>query len=232
LLIKPYLPVGEDKKRKKKKKKKPKKKTTAEEGAEIKDEIDVASPLQELVTSVTSPTSESTTPSNPKSHTASVKSPGGSAKSPTGATIMDPHGHGASTISLPTSVAPIIAQSAHGYLVGKDTEAKVKVKTRADPGTINKEGEGTKKKGFFSKFTSKKDKKENVEEAKERESSTSGGGVFGKRGAFQLPKKAGALVGRLLGSKGDEAKGRAPMRWDHFVKVWFSVSLLDVGSSI
>jgi hypothetical protein len=177
------------------------------------------SPLQEFVTPTTSPTPAPTTPSNVKSPTASVKSPGGSAKSPSGAKSMDPYGHGASTISLPASVAPSVAQSAHSYLVGKDTEPKVKVKTRADPSTVNKDGEGTKTKGFFSKFTAKKDKKEKVEGAKDEEANSGGAGVFGKRGALQLPKRAGALVGRLLGSKDDETKGRAPMRWDNFVKV-------------
>jgi hypothetical protein len=175
------------------------------------------SPLQDFVTPATSPTPAPTTPANAKSPIASVKSPGGSAKSPSGAKSMDPYGHGASTTSLPASIAPSVAQSAHSYLVGKDTEPKVKVKTRADPSTISKDGEGTKK-GFFSKFTGKKDKKEKVEVPKD-EDANSGGGVFGKRGAFQLPKRAGVLVGRLLGSKDDEAKGKAPMRWDNFVKV-------------
>jgi hypothetical protein len=176
------------------------------------------SPIQEFVTPTTFPTPAPTTPSNAKSPTASVKSPGGSAKSPSSAKSMDPYGHGASTISLPTSVAPSVAQSARSYLVGKDTEPKVKVKTRADPSTVNKDGEDTKK-GFFSKFTGKKDKKEKVEGAKDEEANSGGAGVFGKKGALQLPKRAGALVGRLLGSKDDETKGRAPMRWDNFVKV-------------
>jgi len=124
---------------------------------------------------------------------------------------MDSHGHGTSTISLPTSIAPSVAQSAHSYLVGKESE-KVKVKTRADPNTK----EEVEKKGFFSKFSSKKEKKEKDEE-KENEPEADAS-IFGKRGAFQLPKRASALVGRLLGSKEDEAKGKAPMRWEHFVK--------------
>jgi hypothetical protein len=152
------------------------------------------SPIQEFVTSTTSPTPVPTTPSNAKSPTASVKSPGGSAKSPGGSKSMDP------------------------YLVGKDTEPKVKGKTRADPSTVNKDGDGTKKE-FFSKFTGKKDKQEKVEVAKDEEANSGGSGVSGRRGALQLPKRAGALVGRLLGSKDDESKGKAPMRWDNFVKV-------------
>jgi hypothetical protein len=210
---------AEDKKKKKKKKKKPKKKTTAEESAEIKDEIDAVSPIHEFLTPATSPTPAPTTPSNAKSPTASVKTPGGSAKSPGGAKSMDPYGHGASTTSLPASVAPSVAQSAHSYLVGKDAEPKVKVKTRADPSTVNKDGEGTNRKGFFSKFTGKKDKKEKAEGAKGEEANSGGASVFGKKGSLQLPKRAGALVGRLLGSKDDATMGKAPMRWDNFVKV-------------
>jgi hypothetical protein len=152
--------------------------------AEIKDEINAFSPIQEYITSTTSPTTTSF----------KAKSPGGSAKSPGGAKSMDP------------------------YLVGKDTEPKVKVKTRADPSTVNKDGDGTKKKGFFSKFTGKTDK-EKVEGAKDEVANSGGDGVFGKRGALQLPTRAGALVGRLLASKDNEAMGKAPMRWDNFVKV-------------
>ena len=136
----------------------------------------------------------------------SVKSPGG-AKSPSGAK-MDPYGHGASTISLPASIVPSAAQSAHSYR--KDADAKVKVKTRADPTAVKESEEG--KKGFFSKFTTKKEKK-----VEEKQDEPLGGS---KRGVFQLPKKAGALVGRLLGSKEDEAKGKATMRWEHFTKVF------------
>jgi hypothetical protein len=136
-----------------------------------------------------------------------AKSYGGSAKSPGGAKSMDP------------------------YLVGKDTEPKVKVKTQVDPGTVNKDGDGTTKKGFFSKFTGKKDK-EKVEGAKDEVANGGGGGVFGKRGALQLPARAGALMGRLLGSKDDEAMGKAPMRWDNFVKVLIAQFSAILGSFV
>ncbi|KIM23269.1 hypothetical protein M408DRAFT_332459 [Serendipita vermifera MAFF 305830] len=216
---------AEDKKKKKKKKKKPKKKTTAEEGAEIKDDLealDVVSPVPEFTTTpATSPTPAPSTPVNPKSPVTSVKSPAG-AKSPSSGNRLDPHGYGASTSSLPASIAPSVAQSAHSYR--KEVDAKVKVKTRADPNAVKEKAEEQSKKGFFSKFTGKKGKPaEEPEEKKEKGEP--------KRGVFQLPKRASALVGRLLGSKEDEAKGKAPMKWDNFVKAMNLLGFTENKSS-
>ena len=188
--------------------------STAEESAEIKDALDTASPVQGSVTPAASPTPAPSTPGSTR--------PPSSATPPTTKSLGEmkstyPHGYGASTSSLPIDVAPSVAQSARSYLAGKEGDAKVKVKTRADPSAINTDKEGAQKRGFFSKFTGeKKDKKKKVEESNDKKGEVDG--KFGKRGVFQLPKRASALVGRLLGSKEDEAKGKAPMRWEHFVK--------------
>jgi hypothetical protein len=201
---------ADDKKKKKRKPKKKKKKTTAEESEEIKEALDAAtSPVQDTITPLVSPKPSVQSPATP----VSKKTPKPTVASPR--TSSDPHG---STASLPISIVPSTAQSAHSYL-GKEVEVKVKVKTRADPSTVKETEESN---GFFSRFTGKSGKKvekerqvieigeeENKERAQEQ----------GARGVFQLPARARLLVERLLGSKEDEKKGQAGMRWGQFVKV-------------
>lgn len=124
---------------------------------------------------------------------------------------------GASTISL---AQPITAQSAHAYLAAQD-EAKVKVKTRADPS----QPQEPKKRGFFASFTKKekgKNKKKGDENDEESEDEDNAQGERSNiKPAFnQLPARAKGLLSRLLGDgKNDERQGKAGMRWDHFAKV-------------
>lgn len=173
----------------------------------------MASPLPDTITPLTSPkpsVQSLTTPASKKVPNPNVAAARG---------VSDQFG---STTSLPIAITPATAQSAHSYL-GKEVEVKVKVKTRADPSTV-KEPEH---KSFFSRLTRKSGKKEKEgkeeerqvieigeEENKEREKE-----LASQRGVFQLPTRARTLVARLLGSKEDEKKGQAGMRWGQFVKV-------------
>ena len=198
--------IDEDKKKKKKKPKKKKKKTTAEESEEIKqslEEADTITPMTSPVPAVTTPTSSTFSPT--------VTSPKPSRVS----TDV-----GGSTISLP--IAPASAQSAHSYIANEQKSTKTKVKTRADPAQLEEEAARARKKGFFPKFGGGKSKAEQKEQASKQDAQDAeadGSNIFGKIGVFNLPKKASALVGQLLGSKDDETKGQSSMRWDHFVKV-------------
>jgi hypothetical protein len=99
------------------------------------------------------------------------------------------------------------AQSAHSYLQSEnlaEQKVKVKVKTRAESDT---------KKGFFSRFSRKKDVEAPVpeEETKEKRNLS----AWFKN----MNRKSVGFMAQILGVNKSAKKGGPPMKWDHFVKV-------------
>jgi hypothetical protein len=93
------------------------------------------------------------------------------------------------------------------------TEQKVKVKTRAEPPTLAPVEEQDTKRGFFSRFSRKKDATPQAsdEETKEKRNL---GSWFNK-----MNRKSAGFLAQILGADKSAKKGGPPMKWDHFVKV-------------
>jgi len=113
-----------------------------------------------------------------------------------------------STTSL--GLGSAAAQSARSYLQSENLDTqRTKIKTRPDYATSFMGGTG--KKGVLSKIMGRNKTRE--EETKATEHSW-----FSK-----LTKKTAVYMHQLLNTTEDDAKGIAPMKWDHFVKVRFLV---------
>ena len=76
-------------------------------------------------------------------------------------------------------------------------------------------------------FRSNKEREKEKEKEKEDEEDGEKQGRFrnGLKPKLYLPHKAASLIGRVLGGKADGKKGQAGMKWEHFVKVCFSLGL-------
>ncbi|CAA7261735.1 unnamed protein product [Cyclocybe aegerita] len=192
--------------KKKKKKKSKKKKSATGDGVP-------SSPTP----SVQSFTSVSTTaPAAPaKNAAAPVSSPKKAAPA------VSAPSYASSTTSLP--LGQTTAQSAHSYLQQLNIKSEKKVKSRPDHSSLfsNPEEE---KKGFFSKFSSqKKDKGDDDKAAKQS--------WFSKLG-----KKTTGLMHQLLQTSEDQTDGRAPMKWEQFLKLMremgFTYDPSTAGSSV
>jgi hypothetical protein len=113
-----------------------------------------------------------------------------------------------STTSLPLgSVEPTIAQSARSYLQSENLDSqRTKVKTR--PGYATSFTEKPEKKGVFSKLMGRN---------KTQEEDTKGP----KHSWFsRLTKRTTGYMHQLLNSPENDTKGIAPMKWEHFLKVF------------
>jgi hypothetical protein len=198
---------------KKKKKKKPKKKKKApapEDGAPSAPEA-ISPPPTPIKSSSPPPPPVSPTRQSPKKQPSAPKSPPPHAPSfRTSSTTTLPH---MSTTSLPFPLEQTTAQSAHSYMKDLDG-SKTKVKSRSDHASIFSEKE--KKSGFFSKF-SRKDKPADAQEKKGDKSSW----------FANLSKKTGKLAHQLLNTEESGTQGIKSMKWDHFVKVKFSLDNRD-----
>jgi hypothetical protein len=114
----------------------------------------------------------------------------------------------ASTVTLP-QIHQTTAESARKYLQAEHAESqKQKVKSRPDPSATSPAVEKREKKGFFSRFT--KDKP-SLDEKEMKQAKCS---WFSK-----LTKKTNGYMRQLLRTSDEDAKGLAPMKWEHFLKV-------------
>jgi hypothetical protein len=205
---------------KKKKKKKPKKKKKA---VSVADEVDVpetsspppSSPIIEtalpIITIIPSP--PEVPPSPAPTSQAKKKKP--EKRQPT---MRQPSLASNSTTSFAsvstTSLEQTRAQSAHSYLQSENlAEQKVKVKTRAEAQSLPTVEEQDTKRGFFSRFSRKKEAvpHEPEEETKEKRNL----GAWFKN----MNRKSSGFLAQILGADKSAKKGGPPMKWDHFVKV-------------
>lgn len=194
------ITAGEETKKKKKKKKRPKKKEIW--------------PTMQRVQSAIPPYRHTTSPTQ--------TSPTPSIHTPSTISLADFSG---SSISL-AQPAPATAQSARAYIASKglDADPKGKTKTRADPSISSEQPPKEKKKRFFSHFTRRNKESDKVKDKEaEEDEETKGRFRSGLKPKLHLPPKAASLIGRVLGGKADEKKGQAGMKWEHFVKVCFSL---------
>jgi hypothetical protein len=113
-----------------------------------------------------------------------------------------------------TSLEQTRAQSAHSYLQSENlTEQKVKVKTRAEPHGLPRVEEDDAKKGFFSRFSRKKDVEPRAPEEETKEKRNLGAWFK------NMNRKSTGFLAQILGADKSAKKGGPPMKWDHFVKV-------------
>jgi hypothetical protein len=196
---------------KKKKKKKPKKKKKSASVAEEGDAPDTSSPPP------SSPIIESAAPvvSSPQPIVQNLPTsmPASPAKKKKPERRQMPSRSSSLASSTSTFFAPMSttsleqtrAQSAHSYLQSENlAEQKVKVKTRAEPDI---------KKGFFSRFSHKKDVEAPVPEEETKEKRNLGAWFK------NMNRKSVGFLGQILGVDKSAKKGGPPMKWDHFVKV-------------
>jgi len=202
---------------KKKKKKKPKKK---KKSVPTEDKVDVPEtssppPSSPIIIEPPSPTIPSpplvveVPPSPPPTSQAKKKK-----RQPT---MRQPNLTSSSTTTFATMSTAALeqtrAQSAHSYLQSENlTEQKVKVKTRAELSSRPPVQEQDTKRGFFSRFSRKREAAPHTpEETKEKRNL----GTWFKN----MNRKSGTFLAQILGADKSAKKGGPPMRWDHFVKV-------------
>ncbi|KAH9979163.1 hypothetical protein BJV74DRAFT_858646 [Russula compacta] len=150
--------------------------------------------------------------------------------------VMRPPSLASSSTSLfgsmsTTSLEQSRAQSAHSYLQSEHlTEQKVKVKTRAEPPSLIPIEEQDTKKGFFSRFSRKKDAAPPAPEEETKEKRNLGAWFK------NMNRKSTGFLGQILGADKSAKKGGPPLKWDHFVKVMidmgFEVDASTAGSSV
>ena len=205
---------------KKKKKKKPKKKKKSVPSA---DKVDVpetsspppSSPIIEPPSPIlpSPPLVVEVPPSPPPTSQAKKKKP--EKRQPT---MRQPNLTSSSTTTFAsmstTSLEQNRAQSAHSYLQSENlTEQKVKVKTRAEPSSLPPVQEQDTKRGFFSRFSRKREGAPHApeEETKEKRNLS----AWFKN----MNRKSNTFLTQILGADKSAKKGGPPMKWDHFVKV-------------
>lgn len=219
---------SKDKKKKKKKQKKKKKKPTTEEAAAV-ETLNVG----QLSLNNTHAPATPATPASPAPAPSTTTTTNGTPATPTSPTQSKPKSaaktapvkqpvFNASTTTLPgmsTTSLPLgrteTAQSAHKYLKAEGLLAgKEKVKSRADHANLTPIPE-KKKKGYWSRFSRKDRTEEDEPEQK------------GNKFSFfsNLSKKTSTYMHQLLNTSEDEKKGLAPMKWEHFLKVWVAMEL-------
>lgn len=119
-----------------------------------------------------------------------------------------------------TSLEQSRAQSAHSYLQSEHlTEQKVKVKTRAEPPSHPPIEDQDMKKGFFSRFSRKKEAVPRAPEEETKEKRNLGAWFK------NMNRKSTGFLGQILGADKSAKKGGPPMKWDHFVKVQWDLRL-------
>ena len=96
---------------------------------------------------------------------------------------------------------------------------KVKVKTRSDQPTLFDIPEKKTKGSIFSRFRGQKEKEVKNEPQEEN----------GDRHSFftKMHKKTKAYMHQLLHTAEDEKQGIAPLKWEHFLKVWETASYMS-----
>lgn len=205
--------MGATPKKKKKKPKKKKKKTSASTtGPNAEPDTATAEVVQPPPPPAAAPTPPS--PQQKKTSSAKLKK-APSVKSTTSSTVVPPFG---STASLPLPTEQT-AQSGRSYIQKEGLKEKVKVKTRSDQPTLSDIPEKKTKSSIFSRFRGQKDKEVKNESQKET----------GDRHSFftKMHKKTKAYMHQLLHTAEDEKQGIAPLKWEHFLKVWETVSYLS-----
>jgi hypothetical protein len=106
------------------------------------------------------------------------------------------------------------AQSAHSYLQSENlTEQKVKVKTRAEPSSLPQVQEQDTKKGFFSRFSRKREAAPYAPEEETMEKRNLGAWFK------NMNRKSTGFLAQILGADKSAKKGGPPMKWEYFVKV-------------
>jgi hypothetical protein len=106
------------------------------------------------------------------------------------------------------------AQSAHSYLQSENlAEQKVKVKTRAELSSRPPEQEQDTKRGFFSRFSRKREAAPHAPEEETKEKRNLGAWFK------NMNRKSSVFLTQILGADKSAKKGGPPMKWDHFVKV-------------
>jgi DNA polymerase III gamma/tau subunit len=106
------------------------------------------------------------------------------------------------------------AQSAHSYLQSENlAEQKVKVKTRAELSSLPPVQEEDTKRGFFSRFSRKREAAPHAPEEETKEKRNLGAWFK------NMNRKSGVFLAQILGADKSAKKGGPPMKWDHFVKV-------------
>lgn len=123
------------------------------------------------------------------------------------------------------------AQSAHSYLQSENlAEQKVKVKTRAELSSLPPVQEEDTKRGFFSRFSRKREAAPHAPEEETKEKRNLGAWFK------NMNRKSGVFLAQILGADKSAKKGGPPMKWDHFVKVMigmgFVVDASTAGSSV
>ena len=113
-----------------------------------------------------------------------------------------------------TTLEQTRAQSAHSYLQSENlTEQKVKVKTRAELSSLPSVQEQDTKRGFFSRFSRKREAAPHAPEEETKEKRNLGAWFK------NMNRKSGVFLAQILGADKSAKKGGPPMKWDHFVKV-------------
>lgn len=205
---------------KKKKKKKPKKKKKSVPSADKVDVPEASSPppsspiIEPPSPIILSPSLVvEVPPSPPPTSQAKKKKP--EKRQPT---MRQPNLTSSSTMTFASmstaSLEQTRAQSAHSYLQSENlTEQKVKVKTRAELSSRPPVQEQDIKRGFFSRFSRKREDSPHApeEETKEKQNL----GAWFKN----MNRKSKGFLTQILGADKSAKKGGPPMRWDYFVKV-------------
>ncbi|KZT29034.1 hypothetical protein NEOLEDRAFT_1154103 [Neolentinus lepideus HHB14362 ss-1] len=223
------------KKKKKPKKKKKKPSTTAPAEQGLESPVPTVSPPPEPMPTTPSPVTSSELTSPPQTPLKRKNRKGSSGASTDGPkSPPTPSTTNTSSTYLPSmSTASLVteqkAQSVRSYLQseGLDT-TKMKVKSRghaSDMAPIK-----AKKKGLFSGKFGRKEKAEG-EDDEESIKKSSKDSYFSR-----LSKKSTDLMHQLLRTKDDQKMGRAPMKWEQFLKVMremgFSYDPSTAGSSV
>ena len=113
-----------------------------------------------------------------------------------------------------TSLEQTRAQSAHSYLQSENlAEQKVKVKTRAEAPSLPPVEEQDTKRGFFSRFSRKREAGPHTPEDDTKEKRNLGAWFK------NMNRKSSGFLAQILGADKSAKKGGPPMKWDHFVKV-------------
>jgi hypothetical protein len=207
---------------KKKKKKKPKKKKKSVPSA---DKVDVpetnspppSSPIIEPASPIISsppPLVVEVPPSPPPTSQAKKKKP-----EKRQSTLRQPNLTSSSTTTFASmstaSLEQTRAQSAHSYLQSENlTEQKVKIKTRAESSNLPPVQEHDTKRGFFSRFSRRREEAAPHAPEEETKEKRNLGAWF-----KNMNRKSSMFLAQILGADKSAKKGGPPMKWDYFVKV-------------
>jgi type IV secretory pathway VirB10-like protein len=210
----------EDAPRKKKKKKKPKKKKKSVPSADKADVPETSSPppsspiIEPASPIIPSPPLVVEVPPSPPPMSQAKKKKPEKRQPSTRQPILTSSSTMAFASMSTASLEQTRAQSAHSYLQSENlTEQKVKVKTRAEPSSLPPVQEQDSRKGFFSRFSRKREAAPHMSEEETKEKRNLGAWFK------NMNRKSGVFLAQILGADKSAKKGGPPMKWDYFVKV-------------